>query len=90
MYIEEFNGYTNKPTWTLAIWLETDESLKNYWKYKTKSLPEDELAKELQTYFEDRNPLSKEFTIYSDILTNSLKLIDWGNVAKKLKYNEIA
>jgi hypothetical protein len=89
MYIEEeFNGYTNKPTWTLAIWLETDESLKNYWKYKTKSLPEDELSKELQVYFEDRNPLSMEFTFYSDILTNSIKLINWTEVAKKLKDNE--
>jgi len=89
MYIEEeFNGYTNKPTWTLAIWLETDESLKNYWKYKTRSLPEDELSRELQAYFEDRNPLSREFTFYSDILTNSIKLIDWREIAKKLKDNE--
>jgi len=88
MDTEEFNGYSNKPTWTLAIWLETDESLKNYWRYKSKSLPEDELSKELQTYFEDRNPLSKEFTIYSDMLSTSLKLINWGEVAKKLKDNE--
>jgi hypothetical protein len=89
MHVEEFNGYTNKPTWTLAIWLETDESLKNYWKYKIKSTPEDELSRELQTYFEDRNPLSKDFTIYGDILNNSLKLINWREVAKKLKDNEI-
>jgi len=88
MYLEEFNGFTNKPTWTLAIWLETDESLKNYWKYKTKSLSEDELSKELQTYFEVRNPLSKEFSIYSNLLIDSLKSIDWGEVAKKLKDNE--
>jgi len=88
MYVEEFNGYCNKPTWTLAIWLDTDESLKNYWRYKSKSLSEDELSKELQTYFEDRNPLSKEFTIYSDMLNNSLKLINWREVAKKLKDNE--
>jgi hypothetical protein len=85
MNLEEFNGYSNKPTWTLAIWLETDESLKNYWRYKSKSLQEDELSKELQTYFEDRNPLSKEFTFYSDILSNSIKLIDWKEVARKLK-----
>jgi hypothetical protein len=88
MYIEEFRGFTNKPTWTLAIWLEIDESLKNYWKYKIKSMPEDELSKELQTYFENRNPLSKEPTIYSDILINSFKLINWREVAKKLKDNE--
>lgn len=89
MYLEEeFNGYPNKPTRTLAIWLETDESLKNYWKYKTKSLPEDELSKELQAYFEDRNPLLMEFTFYSDILTNSIKLVDWREIAKKLKDNE--
>ncbi len=87
--MKKYGGYSNKPTWTLAIWLETDESLKNYWRYKTKSLPEDELSKELQTYFEDRNPLSKEFTIYSDILNNILKLINWREVAKKLKDNEI-
>jgi hypothetical protein len=88
MYLEEFNGFTNKPTWTLAIWLETDESLKNYWKYKTKSLSEDKLSKELQTYFEERNPLSQEFTIYSNFLIDSLQSIDWGEIAKKLKDNE--
>lgn len=49
MCIEEFNGYSNKPTRTLTIWLETDESLKNYWRHKSKSLPEDELPKELQS-----------------------------------------
>jgi hypothetical protein len=89
MYVEEeFNGYTNKPTWTLAIWLETDESLKQYWRFKSKSLPEEDLSKELQTYFEDRNPLSREFTIYSNLLVDSLKLINWGEIAMKLKDNE--
>jgi hypothetical protein len=88
MCIEEFNGYSNKPTWTLTFWLETDESLKNYWRHKSKSLQEDELPKELQSYFEDRNPLSKEFTIYCDLLNSSLKLINWKEVAKKLKDND--
>ncbi len=69
--MKKYGGYSNKSTWTLVIWLDTDESLKNYWRYKTKSLPEDELSKELQTYFEDRNPLSKKFTIYSDLLNSS-------------------
>ncbi len=49
--MKKYGGYSNKSTWTLTIWLETDESLKNYWRYKTKSLPKDELSKELQTYF---------------------------------------
>jgi hypothetical protein len=84
----KYKGYSNKTTWTLAIWLETEESLNNYWRYKAKTLPENELSKELQTYFEDRNPLSKEFTIYSNLLNNSLKLINWREVAKILKDKE--
>lgn len=85
MSTENYNGYSNKSTWTLAIWIKTDESLNNYWKYKAKTLIEDELAKELQTYFEDRNPLSKDFTFYSDLLNNCLKVINWREVAKNLK-----
>lgn len=89
MHVEdEFKGYTNKSTWTLAIWLETDESLKQYWRFKSKSLSEEDLSKELQAYFEDRNPLSREFTIFSNLLTDSLKLINWGEIAKKLKDDE--
>ncbi|OFY67151.1 MAG: hypothetical protein A2Y71_03940 [Bacteroidetes bacterium RBG_13_42_15] len=88
MYVEKFNGYANKPTWTLSIWLETDESLKQYWRYKSKSLSEEDLSKELKTYFEDRNPLSSEFTFYSNLLIDSLKLISWGEVAMKLKEKE--
>jgi hypothetical protein len=89
MFIEEgFNGFTNKPTWTLAVWLETDESLEQYWRYKSKSLSEEDLSKELQTYFEERNPLSREFTIFSNLLVDSLKLINWAEVAKLLKDNE--
>jgi hypothetical protein len=82
---EKFKGYTNKSTWTLAIWLETDESLKQYWRFKSKSLSEEDLSKELQTYFEDRNPLSREFTIFSNLLIDSLKMINWGEIAMKLK-----
>jgi hypothetical protein len=88
MYVEKFNGFTNKPTWTLVIWLETDESLKQYWRYKSKSLSEEGLSRELQTYFENRNPLLREFTFYSNLLIDSLKLINWGEVAMKLKDNE--
>lgn len=84
----KYKGYRNKATWTLAIWIETDESLYNYWRHKVKTLPEPELSKELQTYFEERNPLQKEFTIYSNLLTDSLKLINWIEVAKTLKERE--
>jgi hypothetical protein len=80
-----YKGYRNKTTWTLAIWIQTDESLNNYWRHKAKTLPEPELSKELQTYFEERNPLQKEFTIYSNLLVDSLDLIDWKEVAKSLK-----
>ena len=86
--MEKYKGCSNKPTWTLAIWLDTEESLNNYWRHKAKSLPENELSKELQTYFKDRNPLSKEFTVYSNLLNNSLELINWREVAKILKEKE--
>jgi hypothetical protein len=88
MSTENYNGYGNKETWTLAVWIKTDESLMNYWKYKAKTLTEDELTKELQTYFEDRNPLTKDFNFYGDLLNNSLKLIKWGEVARSLKEEE--
>ena len=45
-------------------------------------------SKELKTYFKDRNPLSSEFTFYSNPLIDSLKLINWGEVAMKLKEKE--
>jgi hypothetical protein len=87
----KYKGYRNKTTWTLAIWIKTDESLNNYWRHKAKTLPETELSKELKTYFEERNPLIKEFTFYSNLLTDSLKLINWDEIARTLhemEYNQ--
>lgn len=89
MKTENYNGYSNRSTWALAIWIMTDESLKNYWKYKAKTFMEEELTEELKNYFEERNPLSKDFTFYSDLLNNSLKEINWNEVARNLKEAEL-
>jgi hypothetical protein len=81
----KYKGYRNKTTWTLAIWIKTDDSLSNYWRNKANTLPEPELSKELQSYFEQRNPLQNQYTIYSNLLTDSLELINWKEVAHTLK-----
>ena len=84
----KYKGYRNKTTWTLAIWIKTDESLNNYWRHKANTLSELELSKELQSYFEQRNPLQNQYTIYSNLLTDSLELINWKEVAHILKEKE--
>lgn len=84
----KYKGYRNKTTWTLAIWIKTDESLNNYWSHKANTLPEPELSKELKSYFEQRNPLQNQYTIYSNLLTDSLELINWKEVAHTLKEME--
>jgi len=84
--METYNGYSNKPTWALALWIQNDEGLSRYWNDKARELPEYELSQELKSYFEDEvNPLTERATLYSDLLDYSLGLIDWIEIAQVVK-----
>lgn len=86
MKIDQYKGFRNKPTWTIARWFKTEEDLYNYWKKRSEELTREELIKELKLQIEDRdNPLTEKATIYSDLLNYSIGLVEWDEIADLLK-----
>ena len=84
--MDSFNNYKNKPTWTIALWLQNDETLYSYWTKRAEELPRRELVKELKLQIEDTdNPLTEKATVYSDLLNYSLALVDWDEIADILR-----
>jgi len=87
--VESFKDYKNKPTWIVATWLQKDEELYSYWRKKAEELDRRELVKELKLQIEGiDNPLTERATLYSELLSYSLELVNWDEVVDMLKEEE--
>lgn len=82
----EYNGYENKPTWIIVLWMLNDDGL-----YRSALLLAEEadnafvLAELLHGWFShDLNPIMDVAGPFSDLLSWSLAIIDWVRVAKQL------
>ena len=80
--VPEHNGYTNKPTWAVCLWINNDESLQSQVlalaagndKYNVSQLIEHLFT---DTYY----PLDKA-SVYMDLLNWALAYVDWIEVAE--------
>ena len=91
-----YNGWTNYETWNVALWIGNDQGSYNYWQDVTreclaeaspdKNFTIEERAKialagRLKDEIEEGNPLAKECSLYSDILTANLKEVHYYEIA---------
>lgn len=87
---EKYQGYSNRETWLMSIWLDNDEDTYSHWRDRTwailKSLDCDrklELSRELEEWCKRQQP-QLESGLYSDLLTTAVSRIEWSEVAKRL------
>jgi hypothetical protein len=81
MIVEEYEGYSNKPTWIIANWLKNNLERQDYWRMKSEKLRCGDLIRELKLSLEDvNNPLIVKGSIYKDLLSFSMGLIDWNEI----------
>ncbi len=82
---EIYNGYSNKPTYLVALWIQNNPELYDLWTNKAKTLEGDSLIKELKAYFEDQAYPLTGATVYSDLLNYSLGRVNWEEIAETIK-----
>ncbi len=87
--MESFNDYKNKPTWIVATSIQKDEELFSYWRKKVEEFDRRELVKEIKLQIEGiDNPLTERATLYSELLSYSLELVNWDEIVDMLKEEE--
>ena len=93
-----YNGWTNYETWNVALWIDNDAGIKDYWRdratnwlaisiadkiFTVKERATLDLADELKEEFIDGMPDLGPST-YTDLLNSALSEVNWHEIAKHL------
>lgn len=99
MQNETYQGYTNKETWGLKLWIDNDQALQEHFHevasealaadYDLKYLTQQEEAERaiedyLKEWTEENNPLRDEATLFSDLMQSAMDSINYREIAKEL------
>ena len=79
-----YNGWANKPTWLMSLWLFKDEEKYSYLKEVSKGKTVLELAQWLEGYVNQNNPIDSD-NMYADLLAWAIELIHFEELAKSIK-----
>ena len=77
----EYNGWTNRETWVVNLWLTNDECYYRELRSIIKNFDSDEQAEELEQYVRwiiDTD----EASMTSDLLSTSLGRVNWYEIAE--------
>lgn len=79
--VPDYNGYTNKPTWCVSLWINNDQGLQETVLEAAKN-DADLFAGWLEDFIEENNPLIETASLYSDLLGWALCYVDWDELAE--------
>jgi hypothetical protein len=90
---EKYNGWTNRETWLVNLWIENERESHFYWKERTKEILEDQprdqatrcLANVLEEWCEELEP--KGSTLFADLMSAALGRVDWFEIAESMIAN---
>ncbi len=81
---ETYNGWTNKATWLVKLWIDNDQGSQEYWLERgalTFNAPY-ALARELEEHFEDAAlDLNGVTGFFSDLMSYALACVNWDEIA---------
>ena len=85
-----YQGFSNYPTWAFKLWIDNEEGSYNYWNDKAQSLADKHgkdgavsyLAEELKNDITEFMPELEG--MYSDIFTWAMGQVDWREIAESM------
>ncbi len=83
----KYNGWTNKTTWLVKLWIDNEQSSQDYWLERASNVDGQiyTLESELMDYFQDEMlPKGLENGLYSDLLMSALAEVNWAEIARSL------
>jgi len=86
--LPEYEGWTNKPTWAVKLWIDNDEASYSYWNSKAQSMLryKDSAVYKLELClekFHEGGYFSKN-GMYTDLLGWALAYVNWREIAEAL------
>jgi hypothetical protein len=80
--MEPYNGWTNYPTWDVYSWLSSDEATNTHMEAIAKEAANVyQAADAMKDSVESRNPLAAGASMYMDLLTWAIGLVNWDEIA---------
>jgi hypothetical protein len=81
---DRYNGYTNRETYLVSLWLSNDETTYRYWVERGETLSASELADAMEDEFTETAELNvdRSFALL-DLLKASLGRVNWFEVAEQ-------
>lgn len=78
-----YNGYKNWETWTVNLWLTSEELTYLMLEYLAETSNDvQEMADKAKEYVMNNNPLAGQPSLYHDLLTSALEEVDWVQAVK--------
>lgn len=74
-----YNGYRNRETWNMVLWLESDEN--SYYEAQRAARQGEDALRDM---IEDASPCIGQSTWYNDVITGVIYKIAWHEVASAL------
>jgi hypothetical protein len=80
-----YNGWANKETWLVHLWLTNDQACDAAWRAVAAEIGEPyRLSAVLRGELEDGATDLQQTGLYADLLTTALRRVDWEEVARHL------
>jgi len=78
------NGYSNWETWTVATWLD-QENMTEYLEFLAGEFSFGGFVEEIKVTIESKNPLSTDDSLYSIFLSESLRQVNYEEIARNIR-----
>jgi len=85
MIRQEYNGWTNYPTWAVHLWLTNEEPLYHQSRELVAEGEDYEAAGRLKEFVTDYDPLGSTPSMFTDILGWAVEQVNWLEVARALR-----